>query len=475
VKTGKDYANSLNDSRSVYINGKKVQDVREDPNFSGIVKTISALYDLAFEAEYRELLTARDENTGEDILTAFTFPRAQNDLRRMRNFFQIWASSSVGLLGRSPDVVWLLLLGIYNMKTQLAGFNPDFARNIEEYWNHCKTTSPCLSHAFLTPQVDRSKGRRQNNDLAVVDENINGIVLSGGRQLATLAPVSEELLIYPWFPADDEDEFASVFVVPTNSEGLKIICREGYAKDRSQFDHPLASTYDEGDAFLSFDHVLVPWNRVFLTGKGAAKYARNQILPKLTGWTNWQAEIRKVEKMKFFVGLACFIAECIAIDQIPHVQEKIGEMIAWTNIIEGCIYGAEAEAFTDSTGVLIPNERILRAARTLDGEKIWPRFAEIVRTISGAGIVMTPSEEDFDNKETAPIVDKYFRTSKFSAKERTRIFRLAWDAVGENFGSRQLHYEYYHGGDPIRIKSSFFTSEDLEPYKKLVRNQLSKM
>jgi aromatic ring hydroxylase len=220
---------------------------------------------------------------------------------------------------------------------------------------------------------------------------------------------------------------------------------------------------------------LVPWERVFLAGKGSAKCARNQILPKLIGWTNWQAEIRKVEKMKFFVGLASFIADCISINHIPHIQEKIGEMIGWTNIIEGCIYGAEAHAVTDPKGLLIPNERILRSARTLDGEQIWPSFAEIVRIISGAGIVMTPSALDFENAEIAPILEKYFKTTKFGAKDRARIFRLAWDSVGENFGSRQLQYEYYHGGDPVRIKTSLFTSEDLEPYKELVRNQLSRM
>jgi aromatic ring hydroxylase len=87
---------------------------RKIPNFSGIVKTIYE-YDMAFDAKFRDRLTTRDETTGQEILTAFLFPHTQQDLRKMRDFFQIWADSSLGLLGRSPDVVWLLVLGIYSI------------------------------------------------------------------------------------------------------------------------------------------------------------------------------------------------------------------------------------------------------------------------------------------------------------------------------------------------------------------------
>ncbi len=33
---------------------------------------------------------------------------------------------------------------------------------------------------------------------------------------------------------------------------------------RSVFDHPLASRFEEMDAVLIFNDVLIPWNRVFL-------------------------------------------------------------------------------------------------------------------------------------------------------------------------------------------------------------------
>ena len=31
----------------------------------------------------------------------------------------------------------------------------------------------------------------------------------------------------------------------------------------SSFNHPLSSRYEEMDSIVVFDHVLVPWNRVF--------------------------------------------------------------------------------------------------------------------------------------------------------------------------------------------------------------------
>ena len=37
------------------------------------------------------------------------------------------------------------------------------------------------------------------------------------------------------------------------------------------------------------------------------------------------------------------------------------------------------------------------------------------------------------------------------APERIQLFRLAWDIVGSAFGSRQVLYERYFSGDPVRL------------------------
>ena len=37
-----------------------------------------------------------------------------------------------------------------------------------------------------------------------------------------------------------------------------------------------------------------------------------------------------------------------------------------------------------------------------------------------------------------------------NAREKTKLFKLAWELASDKFGSRATTYEYYHGADPVR-------------------------
>ena len=60
---------------------------------------------------------------------------------------------------------------------------------------------------------------------------------------------------------DEEGGFA--FSIPSNSKGLKFICRESFVGGDSAFNYPLSSRFEEMDSMVVFDNVLVPWERVF--------------------------------------------------------------------------------------------------------------------------------------------------------------------------------------------------------------------
>ena len=48
-----------------------------------------------------------------------------------------------------------------------------------------------------------------------------------------------------------------------------------------------------------------------------------------------------------------------------------------------------------------------------------------------------------------------------NAEERIRIFKLAWDATGTQFGQRMLQYERYYAGDPVRVGASYYLDHDV--------------
>ena len=64
-------------------------------------------------------------------------------------------------------------------------------------------------------------------------------------------------------------------------------------------------------------------------------------------------------------------------------------------------------------------------------------MVQLLREISGAGMIMQPSENDFMNPEFRPYLDKYMRGKDVDALSKARLFRLAHDLAISSFGMRQ--------------------------------------
>src|ERR1700751_2352103 len=84
LRTGKDYIESLRDGREVWIDGEQVQDVPTHPAFAPVVNVRARIYDLAHEADPKDLLTYVDDETAERCATTSRPPRSRGDWRAKR-------------------------------------------------------------------------------------------------------------------------------------------------------------------------------------------------------------------------------------------------------------------------------------------------------------------------------------------------------------------------------------------------------
>ena len=135
--------------------------------------------------------------------------------------------------------------------------------------------------------------------------------------LSTLAPVSNECYVGPYYPRKaGEEKFALTFVIPMNTPGLSILCRESFHHGESAFDRPLSARFDEGDAILMFDKVFVPSERVIVDGDIAAY---NAIMGTRPGFTSLQACTRSTMKLRFLVGMATAVARANGRDRTSSV------------------------------------------------------------------------------------------------------------------------------------------------------------
>ena len=102
-KTGAEHIKSLQDGRTVYIDGKLVGDVTVHPAFRNSVKSAAMLYDFQAQPENIELMTFQPNGANRRVNRAWQMPRNYAEMVQRRKAMQAWAQLSCGFMGRSPD------------------------------------------------------------------------------------------------------------------------------------------------------------------------------------------------------------------------------------------------------------------------------------------------------------------------------------------------------------------------------------
>ncbi|HLQ97046.1 MAG TPA: 4-hydroxyphenylacetate 3-hydroxylase N-terminal domain-containing protein [Candidatus Dormibacteraeota bacterium] len=462
IRTGKEYIEGIKKQNpEIWLGGKRIENVVDHPYFAQPVKEIAKLYDMQHDPEYQDKITHICEKTGERIGNSFLNPTKPEHLQMRRNVFEVWAESTFGLMGRTPDFLNTVVTGMAANDWFYREHGDQYGDNIVNYYNYIRENDLFLTHAIVNPQNDRSQSSHGQQDefthLGVVKETDEGLVVRGAKMLATLAPITDEVIIYsyPGFSPGDE-KYAISFALPIETPGLKLYCREeAQSGERSTWDHPLASRFEEADALLVFDDVLVPWERVFINQNvkaGNMLYASTGINQQ----PSHQSAVRGLAKISFVSDVACAIADAVGVDGFLNVQNQLSELIQSAETIRALLRTAEREYEVTDTGEIRPSLVPLETIRGLLPYS-YPRAIQILQTIGAGGLLMSPSEADFNNPKISEDMHKYYMgRTDVTSERRVRLFKLAWDLSGEAFGQRLVQYERYYSGDPVRKMGMFY-------------------
>jgi 4-hydroxyphenylacetate 3-monooxygenase oxygenase component len=476
VRNGSAFVAGLRGSpRDVWVAGRSVSEVTSDPVFRRPVQSIARLYDLQTSSEHRDVMTYANEDSGEIAGASFMVPRVPADLAKRRETIRLWADATFGMVGRSPDYLNTVLMAFADSPDFFGKRGAMFADNISRYYRYCRDRDLFLTHAIVNPQSDRSRGSHQQEGafthLGVVEETKDGLVVRGAKMLATHGPTADELLVYPQ-PGirDGEERYVLAFGIPAATRGLRFICREPFdSGTQSEWDHPLGARFEEPDAVCVFDDVLVPWDRVFLYGDvrmGNALFAQ----ASLRNHTGHQTAIRGLAKTRFVTGVAVAMTRMVKSDVFLHVQEQLGELLGYLQLIEAAILMSEHKAETTARGTLTPAYAPLQALR-YHLPKMYERMVQVTQVLGAGGLLSNPTEADLRSEVGADIA-RYYRGAGVEAEERIRLFKLAWDVTGTEFGQRMLQYERYYAGDPVRVGAGYYLDHDVAPLLALVRRAL---
>jgi len=468
ARTGTQFLEGLRrNPPNIFIGGERITDPTAHPATAGAARSIAALYDLQHRPDLRDRLTYESPSSGERVGISFMETTTTEDLQRRSAMHKTWADASLGFIGRSPDYLNVNVMAAARAASYFEQNDPRFGDNARNYYLYARENDLCLTHALTNPQVNRSARADHLPDpyiaLGVVRETDEGLIVRGARMLATL-PIADEILIFPSTVLKEEPEmtrYALAFALPCSTPGLSFIGREPLDQGRSREDHPLGSRFDEMDALVVFDDVLVPWERVFLHGDVALA---NRAYPATGAVYQMAHQVInvKIAKAEAFLGVAESIVRAIGSEQFQHVQQKVAELIIVLETLRALKTQAEATAELDEFGTMTPGRAALDTARNLFPQ-VYPRMVEVLQLLSASGLIMIPTEAE-RHGPMADAVDRFLQAKNVGADERIRLFRLAWDMTISGFGGRQNLYEKFFFGDPVRTQGALYQSYDKEPY-----------
>ena len=469
ARTGQQYLDGLrSQEREVWLRGERVKDVTTHPGLRNGARTIAALYDMQHDPALRDEMTYVVPTTGDREGLSFIIPRTRDELERRRVMMLHWARTTCGMMGRSPDFMNVNFAAWAGAAPYFAQSRPEFADNVQRYYEHIRQHDLTLTHALINLQRSRDATGtftlEEGTALRVVRETDAGLVVRGARILATLGPLADEIAVYSprlGRMAAGHSPFALNFAIPCGTPGLQFLCRESFDLERSRFDHPLGSRFEEMDCVVFFDDVLVPWERVFLFGdvdlvNGTGLKTHSNV------HTAHQGAAKNLAKCEFVLGVALLVTQTLGNAQLPHTEERLGELMLHTELIRACMRAAEADAALDEWGVMCPAQLPVESSRNLF-MTAYPRMVEILQLLGSSSFMIIPSEADFRGP-LAPVIDQYLATDAANARDRVKLFRLAWDVACSAFGSRQVLYERFFASDPLtraRILNALYPKREV--------------
>ena len=300
--------------------------------------------------------------------------------------------------------------------------------------------------------------------LHIVGETKEGPVVRGLRTLATLAPLSDEVLVYPNRPRDpDEPDYAIAFAIPMNTPGLKIVCRDLYAENADPERHPLTVRFDEVDAALIFDDVVIPWERLFV-------YKDPKLLAGIHyihTWGQYSTSVRLITKLECFLGVAQLLTQWANRQKSAASQSLLASLVQDIEILRACIQVAEAKGYMSPGGTWAP---LLSPAYRVHSIEASDRAERTMEGLLTSALILSGGASDLTNSEIGPLIERFFRGGAPSTKEHLRLLAVAADMVMSPFGKRSQLYERLQSGEADRMRLRLYSQyKDPRPAERMMK------
>jgi 4-hydroxybutyryl-CoA dehydratase/vinylacetyl-CoA-Delta-isomerase len=428
MKTAQEYIESVRKLKLiVYMFGKKMDNVVEDPIIRPSLNAVAMTYALAQNPKYKEIMTATSHITGHTINRFTHIHQSVDDLVKKSKMGRILGAMTGCCFQRCVGMDALNALSITTFDID-AKHKTEYNKRFLKYLEYVQENDLVCDGAMTDPKGDRSLPPHKQEDpdlfLHVVEERPDGIMVRGAKAHQTGAVNSHEVIVMPTISMREEDkDYAISFAVPSDTKGiLYIIGRQSCDTRKTE-----ECKIDQGnllfgghEALMVFDNVFVPWERVFMYKE--YEFA-GQLVEQFASYHR-QSYACKVGVGDVLIGATQTIAEYNGTERASHVKDKIIEMNQLNETLYcGCIACA-AEGHREPSGTYYVDP-LLANVHKQNVTRFPYEIARLAQDIAGGLLVTLPSESDLRSADVGKWMEKYYAgKSDIPMENRMRILRL---------------------------------------------------
>ena len=475
LMTGDDYRESLRRyTPRVYVNGRAIESVADEPLLAPGVNAVGITYDLAHRPEHQALMTAVQGTSGKTVNRMVHIDETSTDLLRKLEAVRLVCKIS-GCAQRylTHDA----LNGIHQSTHRTdANHGTDYGQRFRAYLHDIQDRDLTLGVAMTDAKGDRSKrpGQQSNPDVYVhiTERRPDGIVIRGTKAIVTGAPYMHEFLVMPCRTHTAADAaYAVCCAVPVDAPGVTIVARP--AGRPGEPAAKFSAKYGQSTGVVIFDDVFVPHDRVFQAGEHEeagfltttyATHHRHSCIGARAGFGD------------LLIGAGALMIEANGLDpdRHGHIRDAMVELITITEGFYACGVASSVYCVNDPAGNVMPDAVFSNIGKLLLATKIYDMH-KLAHYVSGGLIVALPGPDEDHNPATqASLSAVLMGRDDIPADRRLEVSRLIEDLTVSHQAGWYSVISLHGGGSPEAMKREIWRNYPVMEKVELVETLLNR-
>ena len=450
LKTAEQYVDSLRQLKiCAYVGGERVHSLVDHPAIAPHINTVAKTYELAHQAEHREVMTAISHLSGERVHRYTHIFQSADDLVKKIQMLR--------LLGQTTGTCFQRCVGLDALNALYAtsfeidqGEGTGYHQRFCDYLLRVQREDLMLAGAMTDPKGHRAKKPSEQADpdqfVHVVERRPDGVVIRGAKLHNTGGINSHEILVLPGTGlAAGEKDYAIACAVPAEAPGVVFIFGRQSNDTRKleggcDIGNPRFGVVG-GEAMVVFDNVFVPNEHIFMNGEtqycgGLVTYFATWHRANYGGCKGGNADV--------LIGATAKMTRILGTDRNAVVRDKLTEMIHMNETTYASAIGAGAMGYKLPCGSYMFDPMMSNTVKQNITRNVY-QISRLAHDLAGGFLATMPDQKALENPEIGAYVKKYHTANPdYDVMERIRMGRYI-----ENMTSVTSMVESMHGaGSP---------------------------